>query len=132
MRRRIAVAMDDALFPADEIPEIAPAPAYRVLARKYRPSNFDSLLGQDAMVRTLGNAIARQQIAQAWLLTGVRGVGKTSTARIIAKALELHRPRRHRRPDNQPVRRLRCLRSDCRGPSHRCRRDGRRVEHRRR
>ena len=84
--------MDDALFPADEIPEIAPAPAYRVLARKYRPSNFDSLLGQDAMVRTLGNAIARQQIAQAWLLTGVRGVGKTSTARIIAKALNCTGP----------------------------------------
>ena len=60
---------------------------YRVLARKYRPASFDTLLGQDAMVRTLGNAIARQQIAQAWLLTGVRGVGKTSTARIIAKAL---------------------------------------------
>jgi len=79
--------MDDALFPADEIPVIAATTAYRVLARKYRPSSFDSLLGQDAMVRTLGNAIARGQIAQAWLLTGVRGVGKTSTARIIAKAL---------------------------------------------
>ncbi|MGL4541228.1 MAG: DNA polymerase III subunit gamma/tau, partial [Polymorphobacter sp.] len=84
--------MDDALFPAAEIPEIAPRGEYRVLARKYRPSNFDSLLGQDAMVRTLGNAIARQQIAQAWLLTGVRGVGKTSTARIIAKALNCTGP----------------------------------------
>jgi DNA polymerase-3 subunit gamma/tau len=61
--------------------------AYRVLARKYRPANFDSLIGQEAMVKTLGNAIARGALAHAWLLTGVRGVGKTSTARIIAKAL---------------------------------------------
>jgi DNA polymerase-3 subunit gamma/tau len=60
---------------------------YRVLARKYRPANFDSLIGQEAMVKTLGNAIARGALAHAWLLTGVRGVGKTSTARIIAKAL---------------------------------------------
>ena len=64
-----------------------PPEAYRVLARKYRPANFDSLIGQDAMVRTLGNAIARDRLAHAYLLTGVRGVGKTSTARIIAKAL---------------------------------------------
>ncbi|QMW23098.1 DNA polymerase III subunit gamma/tau [Sandaracinobacteroides saxicola] len=63
------------------------APAYRVLARKYRPQGFDALIGQDAMVQTLGNAIAKGRLAQAWLLTGVRGVGKTSTARIIAKAL---------------------------------------------
>jgi DNA polymerase-3 subunit gamma/tau len=60
---------------------------YRVLARKYRPASFDSLIGQEAMVRTLGNAIRRGALAHAWLLTGVRGVGKTSTARIIAKAL---------------------------------------------
>uniref|UniRef100_UPI00333F71AC DNA polymerase III subunit gamma/tau n=1 Tax=Sandarakinorhabdus sp. TaxID=1916663 RepID=UPI00333F71AC len=60
---------------------------YRVLARKYRPASFETLLGQQAMVQTLGNAIARGRLAQAWLLTGVRGVGKTSTARIIAKAL---------------------------------------------
>ncbi len=65
----------------------AAAPAYRVLARKYRPASFDALLGQEAMVQTLANAIARERLAQAWLLTGVRGVGKTSTARIIAKAL---------------------------------------------
>ena len=65
-------------------PEDAP---YRVLARKYRPADFDALIGQDAVVTTLGNAIARNRLAQAWLLTGVRGVGKTSTARIIAKAL---------------------------------------------
>src|SRR3546814_9559773 len=60
---------------------------YRVLARKYRPSSFAELIGQDAMVQTLGNAIARERLAHAFLLTGVRGVGKTSTARPIAKAL---------------------------------------------
>jgi len=60
---------------------------YRVLARKYRPQTFSELIGQDAMVKTLGNAIARGRIAHAFLLTGVRGVGKTSTARLIAKAL---------------------------------------------
>ncbi len=76
---------DDIAFPGME--PAAAAPAYRVLARKYRPGSFDTLLGQEAMVRTLANAIARNRLAQAWLLTGVRGVGKTSTARIIAKAL---------------------------------------------
>jgi DNA polymerase-3 subunit gamma/tau len=61
--------------------------AYRVLARKYRPQTFSELIGQDAMVTTLGNAIKRDRLAHAFLLTGVRGVGKTSTARLIAKAL---------------------------------------------
>ncbi|WP_157217553.1 DNA polymerase III subunit gamma/tau [Flavisphingomonas formosensis] len=60
---------------------------YRVLARKYRPQRFSELIGQDAMVQTLGNAIRRDRLAHAFLLTGVRGVGKTSTARLIAKAL---------------------------------------------
>lgn len=60
---------------------------YRVLARKYRPQNFDELIGQDALVRTLKNAITSGRIAHAFMLTGVRGVGKTTTARIIAKAL---------------------------------------------
>jgi DNA polymerase-3 subunit gamma/tau len=60
---------------------------YRVLARKYRPSDFDSLIGQGAMVRTLSNAIDTGRLAHAFILTGVRGVGKTTTARIIAKAL---------------------------------------------
>ena len=64
----------------------SPAP-YRVLARKYRPQRFAELIGQDAMVTTLGNAIRRDRLAHAFLLTGVRGVGKTSTARLIAKAL---------------------------------------------
>ncbi len=63
------------------------ATPYRVLARKYRPQRFAELIGQNAMVTTLGNAIRRDRIAHAFLLTGVRGVGKTSTARLIAKAL---------------------------------------------
>jgi len=71
----------------------APAPsagrpeAYRVLARKYRPQNFTGLIGQEALVRTLRNAFASGRIAHAFMLTGVRGVGKTTTARIIARAL---------------------------------------------
>jgi DNA polymerase III subunit gamma/tau len=64
-----------------------PGAAYRVLARKYRPSRFDALIGQEAMVRTLTNAIATGRIAHAFILTGVRGVGKTTTARILARAL---------------------------------------------
>jgi DNA polymerase-3 subunit gamma/tau len=87
----------DNLDPAEEpglgldLPEV-PAPgaqsgAYRVLARKYRPQTFAELIGQDAMVKTLANAIERGRVAHAFLLTGVRGVGKTSTARLIAKAL---------------------------------------------
>ena len=74
-----------------DIPEQPAKPAgsspYRVLARKYRPQTFAELIGQDAMVTTLANAIERGRIAHAFLLTGVRGVGKTSTARLIAKAL---------------------------------------------
>ncbi|ARU15593.1 DNA polymerase III subunit gamma/tau [Croceicoccus marinus] len=65
----------------------APAQPYRVLARKYRPQTFGQLIGQDAMVQTLANAIKRDRLAHAFLMTGVRGVGKTSTARLIAKAL---------------------------------------------
>jgi len=60
---------------------------YRVLARKYRPRGFDELIGQEALVRTLSNAISSGRIAHAFVLTGVRGVGKTTTARIIARAL---------------------------------------------
>jgi DNA polymerase-3 subunit gamma/tau len=71
----------------DEPPQPARAQPYRVLARKYRPQRFDELIGQDAMVQTLGNAIRRDRLAHAFLLTGVRGVGKTSTARLVAKAL---------------------------------------------
>jgi DNA polymerase-3 subunit gamma/tau len=63
-----------------------------VLARKYRPKTFDELIGQDALVRTLTNAIQSGRIAQAFMLTGVRGVGKTTTARIIARALNCTGP----------------------------------------
>ncbi|MXO64329.1 DNA polymerase III subunit gamma/tau [Altericroceibacterium endophyticum] len=66
---------------------VAPAQPYRVLARKYRPQTFSELIGQEPMVRTLANAIERDRLAHAFLMTGVRGVGKTSTARLIAKAL---------------------------------------------
>jgi DNA polymerase III subunit gamma/tau len=66
--------------------------AYRVLARKYRPTNFQELIGQSALVRTLSNAIDSGRIAHAFILTGVRGVGKTTTARIIARALNCTGP----------------------------------------
>lgn len=65
----------------------ASAKPYVVLARKYRPQTFDDMIGQDAMVRTLRNAFATGRIAQGYMLTGVRGVGKTTTARILARAL---------------------------------------------
>lgn len=82
------------LFGMEEVPVAAPlAPAaakptpYRVLARKYRPQALDDLIGQEALVRTLRNAFARGRVHHAFLMTGVRGVGKTTTARIIARAL---------------------------------------------
>ncbi|MFM7402737.1 MAG: DNA polymerase III subunit gamma/tau [Erythrobacter sp.] len=94
----LEAAGQSALFGApDPTPPPKPAPPqptpaatsqpYRVLARKYRPQTFSELIGQEAMVRTLANAIARDRLAHAFLMTGVRGVGKTSTARLIAKAL---------------------------------------------
>src|SRR3569623_1431415 len=70
----------------------APAQAYRVLARKYRPSTFEDLIGQGAMVRTISNGFETGRIPQAWILTGVRGVGKTTTARILARALNYQLP----------------------------------------
>ncbi|MBX9759215.1 MAG: DNA polymerase III subunit gamma/tau [Beijerinckiaceae bacterium] len=72
--------------------------AYRVLARKYRPSTFDDLIGQDAMVRTLRNAFDLNRIHQAYILTGVRGVGKTTTARILARAFNYELPASGDRP----------------------------------
>src|SRR3546814_14949941 len=83
-----------------DLPEAAPQPSsgpYRVLARQYRPQPFAELIGQDAMVRTPGNAIARARLAHAFLMTGVSGVGKTSTARLIAKALNRIGPTRQAR-----------------------------------
>ena len=71
---------------------------YRVLARKYRPSSFADLIGQEAMVRTLSNAFELNRIHQAYLLSGVRGVGKTTTARIMARALNYHVPARDGAP----------------------------------
>jgi DNA polymerase-3 subunit gamma/tau len=77
--------------PAAPPPEVAPAAepsaAYTVLARKYRPRTFEDLIGQEAMVRTLTNAFSSGRIAHAFMLTGVRGVGKTTTARLLARAL---------------------------------------------
>ncbi len=69
------------------VPETVHATPYRVLARKYRPTTFDDLIGQEAMVRILRNAFSIGRVAHAFMLTGVRGVGKTTTARIIARAL---------------------------------------------
>ncbi len=69
-----------------------PAAPYRVLARKYRPTNFDDLIGQEAMVTTLSNAFDLSRIHQAYILTGVRGVGKTTTARILARAFNYEVP----------------------------------------
>jgi DNA polymerase-3 subunit gamma/tau len=86
-----------------DLPEVtSPASPYRVLARKYRPQSFDQLIGQDAMVKTLANAIERGRIAHAFLLTGVRGVGKTSTARLIAKALNCIGPDGQGQPTIEP------------------------------
>ncbi|OCC24925.1 DNA polymerase III subunit gamma/tau [Croceicoccus estronivorus] len=78
--------VSDAASAPTVVPPAAAQP-YRVLARKYRPQTFAELIGQEAMVRTLANAIERERLAHAFLMTGVRGVGKTSTARLIAKAL---------------------------------------------
>ncbi|MGO1080043.1 DNA polymerase III subunit gamma/tau [Inquilinus sp. CA228] len=80
---------DDAALPLglDDAPRPAKPAAYRVLARKYRPTTFAGMIGQDALVRTLTNAIASGRLAHAFVLTGVRGVGKTTTARILARAL---------------------------------------------
>ena len=75
---------------------------YRVLARKYRPDNFDSLIGQEALVQTLTNAIELNRLAHAFILTGVRGVGKTTTARILAKGLNCIGPDSTAKPNINP------------------------------
>lgn len=76
--------------------------AYQVLARKYRPQTFADLIGQEAMVRTLKNAFAADRIAHAFVMTGVRGVGKTTTARIIAKGLNCTGPDGNGGPTTEP------------------------------
>ncbi|MEO9780807.1 MAG: DNA polymerase III subunit gamma/tau [Sedimentitalea sp.] len=78
------------------------APAYQVLARKYRPETFTDLVGQKAMVRTLKNAFATDRIAQAFIMTGIRGTGKTTTARIIAKGMNCIGPDRNGGPTTEP------------------------------
>jgi DNA polymerase-3 subunit gamma/tau len=88
--------LSDSLFPAAEAP--APASPYRVLARKYRPMRFEDLVGQEPMVRTLANSFAASRIHQAYILTGVRGVGKTTTARILARAFNYSLPGKIDRP----------------------------------
>ncbi|HSF64081.1 MAG TPA: DNA polymerase III subunit gamma/tau, partial [Paracoccaceae bacterium] len=79
-----------------------PEAAYQVLARKYRPQTFADLIGQEAMVRTLKNAFAADRIAHAFVLTGVRGVGKTTTARIVAKGLNCIGPDGKGGPTTEP------------------------------
>ena len=89
--------MSDSLFPVAEA-ATAPATPYRVLARKYRPIRFEDLVGQEPMVRTLANSFAAGRIHQAYILTGVRGVGKTTTARILARAFNYSVPGKIDRP----------------------------------
>lgn len=84
--------MTDAGAPPDTNSASQAGMPYRVLARKYRPSSFDDLIGQEAVVRTVSNAFETGRIPQAWILTGVRGVGKTTTARILARALNYEMP----------------------------------------
>ena len=86
-----------ALFP--DLPQANAASGYRVLARKYRPKDFEELIGQDVMVRILTNAFELGRVHQAYMLTGVRGVGKTTTARILARALNYALPAH----DGQPA-----------------------------
>jgi DNA polymerase-3 subunit gamma/tau len=84
--------LSDSLFPVTETQAAPSATPYRVLARKYRPMRFEDLVGQEPMVRTLANSFAASRIHQAYILTGVRGVGKTTTARILARAFNYALP----------------------------------------
>ena len=79
------MVMQAGFFSEDEIS--MQSKEYQVLARKYRPKTFSDMIGQDVLVQTFSNAIKNQRIAHAFILTGIRGVGKTTTARIIARAL---------------------------------------------
>jgi DNA polymerase III subunit gamma/tau len=84
--------LSDSLFPLADAQAASPPAPYRVLARKYRPIRFEDLVGQEPMVRTLANSFAAGRIHQAYILTGVRGVGKTTTARILARAFNYSLP----------------------------------------
>jgi DNA polymerase III subunit gamma/tau len=90
--------LSDSLFPVIDTAATTPATPYRVLARKYRPMRFEDLVGQEPMVRTLANSFAAGRIHQAYILTGVRGVGKTTTARILARAFNYSLPGKVDRP----------------------------------
>jgi DNA polymerase III subunit gamma/tau len=90
--------LSDSLFPVTEAQAAPTASPYRVLARKYRPLRFEDLVGQEPMVRTLANSFAASRIHQAYILTGVRGVGKTTTARILARAFNYALPGKIDRP----------------------------------
>ena len=101
--------------------------SYQVIARKWRPQKFDDVVGQQAVTRTLRNALASGRLAQAFVFAGPRGVGKTTTARILARALNCENG-----PTRRSVRRLRRLRRDRRRARHRRARDRRRHPHRHR
>jgi DNA polymerase III subunit gamma/tau len=90
--------LSDSLFPATEAQAAPTSSPYRVLARKYRPLRFEDLVGQEPMVRTLANSFSASRIHQAYILTGVRGVGKTTTARILARAFNYVLPGKIDRP----------------------------------
>ena len=97
-QRQSPTASESAGLPLAGLEAARPAAAYRVLARKYRPTGFSDLIGQEPMVRTLQNAFDLDRIHQAYLLTGVRGVGKTTTARILARAFNYELPATDGRP----------------------------------
>ncbi|HEY8138771.1 MAG TPA: DNA polymerase III subunit gamma/tau, partial [Methylocystis sp.] len=97
-QRQSPTASESAGLPLAGLDAARPTAAYRVLARKYRPTGFSDLIGQEPMVRTLQNAFDLDRIHQAYLLTGVRGVGKTTTARILARAFNYELPATDGRP----------------------------------
>nr|WP_256368681.1 MULTISPECIES: DNA polymerase III subunit gamma/tau [unclassified Ruegeria] len=108
IRALVVDATSRSLYAASELESVrdnmtdTPSPAYQVLARKYRPETFADLVGQDAMVRTLKNAFEADRIAQAFVMTGIRGTGKTTTARIIAKGMNCIGPDGTGGPTTEP------------------------------